>query len=313
MATPSAPPEEPSGTPPALRPAIAAGTGDARRGRRDSAGAESKPAAPAPASGMGYRDAGSDGGGSSPAAHLPVGRAFSTPLFKGITAARGGSKDPANKGAIGRLAAGDLVALWEIKLSDGLHRVEFEHGTTSGKRIVRVDGKEAKRQNYMFKLVGREHFSIGNVPCSVSIEAAPNMRYLYKLDVDGQTYERYVETTGRVFRIWTLPLQPPTPPTAAAESRQQQPPANAAFLQITLDTQTLDVRVNGQLVDTTSAFTDTGSQLSFLLEAPGLAGSGEQGVCSACIRVSTANFQRQGLDAVLILGDNDPEQPILPD
>lgn len=35
----------------------------------------------------------------------------------------------------------DLVAVWDVALSDGIHTVEFEHGTTSGKRIVRVNGK----------------------------------------------------------------------------------------------------------------------------------------------------------------------------
>lgn len=35
----------------------------------------------------------------------------------------------------------DLVATWQIKLADGLHKVEFEHGTTTGKRVIRVDGK----------------------------------------------------------------------------------------------------------------------------------------------------------------------------
>ena len=36
---------------------------------------------------------------------------------------------------------GDLVAFWDVPLSDGVHRIEFEHGTTSGKRVIRVDGK----------------------------------------------------------------------------------------------------------------------------------------------------------------------------
>lgn len=35
----------------------------------------------------------------------------------------------------------DLVATWDISLSDGIHTIEFEHGTTTGKRIIRVDGK----------------------------------------------------------------------------------------------------------------------------------------------------------------------------
>ena len=36
---------------------------------------------------------------------------------------------------------GDLVGRWEVSLSDGVHVVEFEHGTTTGKRVIRVDGK----------------------------------------------------------------------------------------------------------------------------------------------------------------------------
>lgn len=36
---------------------------------------------------------------------------------------------------------GDLVAYWSVPLTDGVHTVEFEHGTTSGKRVIRVDGK----------------------------------------------------------------------------------------------------------------------------------------------------------------------------
>ena len=35
----------------------------------------------------------------------------------------------------------DLVAVWEVALSDGVHRIEFAHGTTSGKRVVYVNGK----------------------------------------------------------------------------------------------------------------------------------------------------------------------------
>lgn len=35
----------------------------------------------------------------------------------------------------------DLVAYWSIPLCDGVHTVEFEHGTTSGKRVLRVDGQ----------------------------------------------------------------------------------------------------------------------------------------------------------------------------
>lgn len=35
----------------------------------------------------------------------------------------------------------DLVAYWSIALYDGIHTIEFEHGTTTGKRVLRIDGK----------------------------------------------------------------------------------------------------------------------------------------------------------------------------
>lgn len=35
----------------------------------------------------------------------------------------------------------DLAGVWEVGLSDGVHRIEFEHGTTTGKRVIYVDGK----------------------------------------------------------------------------------------------------------------------------------------------------------------------------
>lgn len=39
------------------------------------------------------------------------------------------------------MAGSDLVAVWDVPLSDKIHRIEFEHGTTTGKRIIRVDGE----------------------------------------------------------------------------------------------------------------------------------------------------------------------------
>ena len=40
---------------------------------------------------------------------------------------------------------GDVVATWELRLNDGPHKVTFEHGTTSGKRVILVDGKEVQK------------------------------------------------------------------------------------------------------------------------------------------------------------------------
>lgn len=35
----------------------------------------------------------------------------------------------------------DTVAIWMVPLQDKVHKIEFEHGTTTGKRIIRVDGQ----------------------------------------------------------------------------------------------------------------------------------------------------------------------------
>lgn len=35
----------------------------------------------------------------------------------------------------------ELAAEWHVPLRGNLHVIEFEHGTTSGKRIIWVDGK----------------------------------------------------------------------------------------------------------------------------------------------------------------------------
>ncbi len=41
-------------------------------------------------------------------------------------------------------SVGDVAAVWDVKLPDGNHRIIFEHGTTSGKRVITVDDKEVR-------------------------------------------------------------------------------------------------------------------------------------------------------------------------
>jgi hypothetical protein len=38
----------------------------------------------------------------------------------------------------------DVVAVWNIPMSDKMYKIEFEHGTTTGKRVVRVNGRASK-------------------------------------------------------------------------------------------------------------------------------------------------------------------------
>ncbi|OBS59592.1 hypothetical protein A6R68_09279 [Neotoma lepida] len=77
----------------------------------------------------------------------------------------------------------DLVAVWDVALSDGVHKIEFEHGTTSGKRVVYVDGKGE------FVDDGTEtHFSVGNHDCYIKAVSSGKRRegIIHTLIVDNR-------------------------------------------------------------------------------------------------------------------------------
>lgn len=44
----------------------------------------------------------------------------------------------------------ELAAEWHVPLRGNLHVIEFEHGTTSGKRIIWVDGKVSREHLRVF-------------------------------------------------------------------------------------------------------------------------------------------------------------------
>ena len=46
--------------------------------------------------------------------------------------------------------ADDLAGQWKLSLPDGRYTIEFDHGTTSGKRVIRVNNKV--NRNFLIKL-----------------------------------------------------------------------------------------------------------------------------------------------------------------
>lgn len=42
----------------------------------------------------------------------------------------------------------DVVAEWRVSTKERLHVIEFEHGTTSGKRVLWIDGKVYMRPQH---------------------------------------------------------------------------------------------------------------------------------------------------------------------
>ncbi|GJQ66117.1 hypothetical protein Trydic_g4182 [Trypoxylus dichotomus] len=143
----------------------------------------------------------------------------------------------------------DLVAYWSIPLRDGMHTVEFEHGPTSGKRVLRIDGQEVIRREWMFKLVGDEKFTIGieNIPCELCVDPMPNLAFEYNLYVNGKPFEKFVEEQNRSLRLWSILL-------------------NGKRHKIVLEKETLDIWVNGENMEIESDFTDTGTEMVFMLD-----------------------------------------------
>ena len=100
----------------------------------------------------------------------------------------------------------DVVGVWEVSLSDGIHTVKFEHGTTTGKRVIYVDSREIVRHNWMFKLVGKECFKIGKTSAHISIEAVSGFAYEYTLYLDGKPLKKFSEDRKKSAKVWTLVL-----------------------------------------------------------------------------------------------------------
>jgi len=139
---------------------------------------------------------------------------------------------------------GDLVAVWDVPMQDRVHRIEFEHGTTTGKRIVKLDGKEILRREWMFKLVGRETFEVGKTKCAVSIDALGTFAYEYTLEVNGKPFKKFTEQQSKILQTWTLHV-------AGVPTR------------ICLEKDSLDIWVNGRKVDTAGEFVEDGTETHF--------------------------------------------------
>ncbi|CAK5102169.1 unnamed protein product [Meloidogyne enterolobii] len=79
--------------------------------------------------------------------------------------------------ALNKNIENDLVATWTVPMSDKVYKIEFDHGTTTGKRILRVNGK-------------------------VNIEAVGIFAYEYTLQVGGKTYEKFREQQKKALQVF---------------------------------------------------------------------------------------------------------------
>ncbi|CAO4368676.1 unnamed protein product [Caenorhabditis nigoni] len=141
---------------------------------------------------------------------------------------------------------GDCVATWNVPLHAKVHRIEFEHGTTTGKRVIRVDGKEILRRDWMFKLVGKEPFKLGDMKCNINVEALGTFAYEYSLDVNGKTFNKFKEEQNKKLHSWETTI-------AGNDWR------------VVLDKETMEIWANGCNINTAGEFVDNGTVTHFEL------------------------------------------------
>ncbi|KAM9696129.1 fas apoptotic inhibitory molecule 1-like isoform 1-T1 [Dama dama] len=130
----------------------------------------------------------------------------------------------------------DLVALWKVALSDRVHKIEFEHGTASGKRVVYVNGKKVLRKEWMFSLIGKETFCIGasKIKATINIKPRCASSYDYTLEINGKSLKEYMESRKKTTNTWILHL-------------------NSKDFRVVLEKDTMDVWCNGKKMKTVSS------------------------------------------------------------
>ncbi|XP_076240375.1 fas apoptotic inhibitory molecule 1 isoform X2 [Calliopsis andreniformis] len=127
------------------------------------------------------------------------------------------------------------TAKWNVPLSDGNHVIEFEHGTATGRRVVKVDGKELIHRDWMFQLVGDEVFTFNDNKFVIRVDPIPGLKYSYTLWVNGNSYRNFVQSQSKILETWLANV------------------GNDEY-RIVLDKQTQSVWINGKEIETERYF-----------------------------------------------------------
>ncbi|CAF3887275.1 unnamed protein product [Rotaria sp. Silwood1] len=119
--------------------------------------------------------------------------------------------------------------------------------TTSNKRVIRIDSKEVLLHNWLFKLIGKEAFTIAKHHCTINIDVVSSFVYEYSLDIDGKPLEKFSEKRSKISRTWTLTL-------------------DGKDYRIVLEKDTVDLWVNCQHIEADATFEDEEGEIVFDIE-----------------------------------------------
>ncbi|EDW74190.1 uncharacterized protein Dwil_GK21519 [Drosophila willistoni] len=141
----------------------------------------------------------------------------------------------------------NIVAQWCTPINGKMYRIELEHGTTSGRRMIWVNGREVLRRDWMFKLVGEDTFHIDQARCIIRVDPAPGFKYEYTLHIDGKSHDQYTEEVTRQYRLWL---------STCGDQEYR----------IMLKLDTLSLYVNDELRQEESVFVEDGTDTKFMLQ-----------------------------------------------
>ena len=142
----------------------------------------------------------------------------------------------------------DLVGTWRVQLSDGKkYKIEFEHGTTTGRRQIKINSEIIFKKDWMFKLVGPQEFRINKSTVGrIEITPSSTFSYEYELFINNKSYEKFKKERSKTAQNWIFNDH-----------------------RITLEKSTMDVFVNGNEIETEGIFGDIGVETHFVLSIGG--------------------------------------------
>ena len=66
--------------------------------------------------------------------------------------------------------------------------------------------QEVIRKDWMFKLVGKETFTVGgaSTKATINIEAISGFAYEYTLEMDGKSLQKFIDNRAKITKTWLI-------------------------------------------------------------------------------------------------------------
>ncbi|XP_029461164.1 fas apoptotic inhibitory molecule 1 isoform X3 [Rhinatrema bivittatum] len=157
--------------------------------------------------------------------------------------------------------------------SRSLQHPRNSYGTASR----HCSSQEVIRKEWMFKLVGKETFTVGAAQTkgTINIDAVSGFAYEYTLEINGKSLKTYMENRSKTTNTWLLNL-------------------DGVDCRIVLEKVTMDVWCNGKNMETAGEFVEDGTETHFTI-----------GDHDCCIKAVSSGKRREGIIHTLIVDEKE--------